>query len=831
MVLGAGVITVDFVYDVRYWDRFETFFRIKNQLRDLGVAVLDNEKDRRSDIAVVQSHLVDQLRADRDLRVFRPVIINERADQETVAVGHRQLLKEPNTLGWLKECTIRDPKLHNAPHVEGYYHYTFMSRDGQQFPAYEPAIKLDDSDIAKIRVPFSVASYSRFTNFRMRPILDIKERGVDLFAWGTVNSTHELYQMHRARASQAVAAVGAANPNYNTVLAVGKGLSQTEMLDLLFRSKIVVSQYGHSMSSYKDWEALYAGCVLIRPDASQQVNYLPDLFKGNKWYVPCAPDYSDLEDKIEMVLQDYPKYLKHAQIARSALMESVDDERLASDFYHMICGIVGESPRQSAAKYAAIDPDTYREAKPVNLLGSESHVKGQTAGQPGIGIVSGDFTARPLRGPNLLGSHGELESGPWATVRSRIDTEPVIGPAAIVARKLVEDTSTDTHDFRRAIAKDATPLNYVFSFVAKAGERSRVQVWMGDATCVNRAQVSFDLVAGRVVDSKSHGNGWLNPRAGSTCLAGGWCWCWVTVLSDASSSLTMLVGLEAPDGNIGYEGDGKSGAYFGNMRLEDGEVATLVLPMPERTSALPVIASRGRPTEDAEKVALELGDYYDRYFSKARAREIAGFHGDYFLMRYMFNLLQQADLFVETGSLSGDTTACVARNFVNMPCYTCELDPRNFEITRNRTRPYANIEASNEPSPDFLYALYSRTPRLAKSPVVFWLDAHAKGALPLPAEVEKITGSSDRFCIAIDDFQVPGRPDFAFDSYPPIVLNWDLIRGCLRPGRKYKVVYPKYEAHTSLHTHRVGWIVIAFGDWELVPKGLEDLYEISEYSA
>src|SRR5262249_31008910 len=154
------------------------------------------------------------------------------------------------------------------------------------------------------------------------------ERNVDVLTWGTVQSSHDLYQQHRAAAPRAVSDVAASNPHLNTVVAVGRGLGDAEMHDVLFRSKIVVSQYGHSMSSYKDWEALYAGCVLIRPDASLQVNYLPDIFKDNKWYVPCAPDFSDLQEKVDMVLQDYPRFLERAQIARSAVMEASDEERL-----------------------------------------------------------------------------------------------------------------------------------------------------------------------------------------------------------------------------------------------------------------------------------------------------------------------------------------------------------------------------------------------------------------------------------------------------------------------------------------------------------------------
>ncbi|WP_422002562.1 phage head spike fiber domain-containing protein [Reyranella sp.] len=825
------MITIDFVYDPRYADRFEPFFRIKDQLADLSVRLLDNAPGASSDVAIVQSHLVGELRGKKDTRVLRPMIVNERADQETIAFPNRGLLKEPNTLAWLKECTIRDPSLHNAPHVGGYYHYNVIAHDPSKYPEQVPDVKVDASDIAKIRLPFSVASYSRFARLRARPSVEARLRNVDAFMWGTVKSAHPLYQEHRASGCRALANVAASNPHYNVLLGVGRGLGDSEVHDILFRSKIVVSQFGHSMSSYKDWEALYAGCVLIRPDASLQQNYLPDVFKDNEWYVPCAPDFSDLEQKMAMVLEDYPRYFERAQIARSALMESTNADRLASDFYHMICDVLNEAPSASVRRFAPIEPASYREAVPDNLKGAgQPSVAREYFSNTGHNAMSNDDAgATPLRGENLFGATADLGSGAWAIVRSQLDPAPIGGPGGVVGRRLVEDTSASTHDFRRILPKESVQEDYVLSFMAKPKERSLVQVWLGSSTQAERAQISFDLLRGRTLNARTQGKGWANLGAGMSCLDDGWWWCWTAVRTDDTSHLATLVALEAPDGNIGFGGDGSSGMWFGNLRLEKGRVPTFVLPT--ASNPVPVSGKDTGATKDAVKVSVEMGEYYDRYFSTTRSREIAGFHGDYFLMRYMFNLLEQADTFVETGSLSGDTVGTVARNFPDVDCHTCELDERNFSITRRRTEQYANVTASNEPSPDFLYSLYDRQPELKTRRVVFWLDAHARGALPLPQEVEKITASGTEFCVAIDDFQVPGRPYFQFDSYPPLQLNWDLIQPYLKAGRKYKIVYPKYETHTSLHAPRVGWIVVVAGDWKLAPDGLKDLYDVFDYES
>jgi len=804
------VITVECLYDPRYAGRYEPFFDINDRLADLSMRVVLSQPDTRGDIRIVQSHLVADLRQKNDWRVFAPMIVNERADQEIVAEVYRPLLKEPGTLAWLKECTIRDSHLHNGLQVADYHHYALMARDETEYPARLPRTLLDASDIAKIRVPFSVASFSRFERLRSRPSLEPVRRNIDVFLWGTIKSTQSLYQTHRSQACHAVARLATNNPNYKTLMSVGRLLDDHEAHALMSRSKIVVSQYGHAMSSYRDWEALYAGCVLIKPDSHQQVNYLPDLFKDNLWYVPCAIDFSDLEEKVDMVMQDYPRYFERAQVARAGLMESTNLERRASDFYRMICDVLKVAPSAAAPPFEPIDPATYQ-APPEN----GASVSEKTA--PGVRRIAGrnyltgaePTFVRSLRGPDATG-----------------------GPAGVQGWKLVEDTGPGTHDFRHSIEKDASPEDFVVSFMVRPDERSQIEVWLTSGRNQGeRAQVSFDLSIGVARSSLTHGPDWRNLDSGIVRMDDGWWWCWLAARTNDDHNVVAFVALAAGDGDIGYTGDGKSGAWFANLRLESGQYPALSFPV-EVGTAPRAPDSPVKRSDTGSLVSRELGDYYDRYFNQSGQRRILGFHGDYYLMRSIFALLGQADSFVETGSLSGDSIATVARNFPEMPCYSCELKESNFKSAVGNTRHLPNAHVFKEPSPEFLTYQYGRTPELKGQRVVYWLDAHGDGMeLPLPREVEIISNTNEEFCIVIDDFRVPERPYFQFDSYPPVKLEWDLIKGRLNPRRKYKLVYPKYEAHTSLHAPRVGWALIASGSWNLVPKGLDDLFEILDVGA
>jgi hypothetical protein len=72
-------------------------------------------------------------------------------------------------------------------------------------------------------------------------------------------------------------------------------------------SKIVFSPWGNGVVCIRDLEAILAGAVLIKPD-SDFVETLPDIHQSNKTYVPCKTDFSDLQEKIDMVLNDWASY-------------------------------------------------------------------------------------------------------------------------------------------------------------------------------------------------------------------------------------------------------------------------------------------------------------------------------------------------------------------------------------------------------------------------------------------------------------------------------------------------------------------------------------------
>lgn len=72
-----------------------------------------------------------------------------------------------------------------------------------------------------------------------------------------------------------------------------------EYMGILRRTKVVVSPWGYGEWCWRDFEAIRAGCVLLKPRCD--VVTCPNIYRDGwvEWY---DPDHSDLENKIDKVL-------------------------------------------------------------------------------------------------------------------------------------------------------------------------------------------------------------------------------------------------------------------------------------------------------------------------------------------------------------------------------------------------------------------------------------------------------------------------------------------------------------------------------------------------
>ena len=69
----------------------------------------------------------------------------------------------------------------------------------------------------------------------------------------------------------------------------------------LMQSKICFSPFGYGEVCWRDYEAIMAGALLVKPDMSH-METAPNIFIPHETYIPVRWDFSDLEEKLEYYL-------------------------------------------------------------------------------------------------------------------------------------------------------------------------------------------------------------------------------------------------------------------------------------------------------------------------------------------------------------------------------------------------------------------------------------------------------------------------------------------------------------------------------------------------
>lgn len=212
---------------------------------------------------------------------------------------------------------------------------------------------------------------------------------------------------------------------------------------------------------------------------------------------------------------------------------------------------------------------------------------------------------------NLLIYSEQFDNAAYAKTGSTISANAATAPdGTVTADKLVEDTSTGTHDFRRTPTASASTA-YTQSIFVKAGERTKGQLQMFGSG--GGSTVTFDLVAGTAAAAGAYG-GWASASATITPFGNGW----YRVTNTATTNGTVTaVGcgayLSNASGSGSYTGDGTSGMFYWGAQFEAGAFAT---------SYTPTVASQVTRSAD---VATMTGTNFSSWYNQSEGTFVASF--------------------------------------------------------------------------------------------------------------------------------------------------------------------------------------------------------------
>jgi hypothetical protein len=171
-------------------------------------------------------------------------------------------------------------------------------------------------------------------------------------------------------------------------------------------------------------------------------------------------------------------------------------------------------------------------------------------------------------------------------------TNAIAAPnGTITADKIVEDTTTSTHNVSQAYTASIAVVPHTISFYVKAAERTAVSIWLRGTSSGNRYEVGFNLANGTVRGSSLQGN-FTSGSESIQSVGNGWFRCTATATPGASeTSMRLTIFLNnSPSlstNNPSYTGDGTSGIYLWGAQLEQASTVGDYVPTTSAINSAP----------------------------------------------------------------------------------------------------------------------------------------------------------------------------------------------------------------------------------------------------
>jgi len=265
---------------------------------DVDLVDFDLLCGRSFDLIIVQQLCLEDANSDGVGRLLTevqsfgvPYILVERLDGANITgITRRLLCSDCPPAKVFKTSKYADPWLWNR--YNGRYQEKLIAEAfGVPFeePRWPKQVPIDR--LERISVPFNFGAYEhcqRILQYGDERAANT-DRPIDVSFAGTVSYSGGLIERHRQACIESLQRVAVKTP-LAVSAASGRPLGQVEYDDLLFNSKCVVSPCGWGEIAWRDWEAIFAGCQLIKPCAEHLAGF-PSHFA-------CKPDFSDLAEVV-----------------------------------------------------------------------------------------------------------------------------------------------------------------------------------------------------------------------------------------------------------------------------------------------------------------------------------------------------------------------------------------------------------------------------------------------------------------------------------------------------------------------------------------------------
>jgi hypothetical protein len=262
----------------------------------------------------------------------RPAVLLDRSDsaalwwmfqpQGNVA---RRILKSARVLGLMKISRYTDQDAYNQPATDESVHSQRIrsaAGDDIELAEFPSRPMLGAREFKKLILGPGFWAFDACALQAEDPVNFDDPRSLDVFCAITVNYGCPAINWHRRAALKQITSIR----GRRAFITRGRVLPSQVYQYLLRQARICVSPWGWGETCHRDYEALAAGCVLIKPKTDFVDSMLP---LDERHYVPCMPDFCDLKERIADVLDNWSAYRVHREAGREHVMRARDPQWLA----------------------------------------------------------------------------------------------------------------------------------------------------------------------------------------------------------------------------------------------------------------------------------------------------------------------------------------------------------------------------------------------------------------------------------------------------------------------------------------------------------------------
>lgn len=302
-------------YDERYKDRIAFIENIKSRLEKMGIIFVKSQEE--SDLILTQQ-VAYMPSLEEPLSFKKDTIILEVND--TACIFHNEIrksLKSDYIKGIFKATNFFNLENHNKKTIGKRIHIKSVKTSGV-YQEEDHDVILTEKELKKIK-----CALPSFLNFRMDAVRSINidlekddwnKRDIIFNFAGTTNYKNNknyvnlsesdpemalpvLIGDHRKIMIENLIKKYKLQNGEKYLLTDNKPMSQIEYWRSLLNTKVCLSPWGFGAYNWRDYEAIYTGAVIIKPNTDFLETYC-NLFKSNINYIACDQNFEDIIEKI-----------------------------------------------------------------------------------------------------------------------------------------------------------------------------------------------------------------------------------------------------------------------------------------------------------------------------------------------------------------------------------------------------------------------------------------------------------------------------------------------------------------------------------------------------